>query len=86
MLTVRTDGDWESRFNFFAEAVTATADQAVNTAHELINLTNSDRDSVTGLSLRYLVASIILTYYVVKNADMAAGVSLVKQVMILLQF
>jgi Fic family protein len=44
---VRTDGDWESWLEFFADAVTETADQAEKTARELIELTMNDRESVS---------------------------------------
>ena len=47
--SVRLSGDWEAWLNFFAEAVIATATQAVDTARQLINLANEDRDRISGL-------------------------------------
>jgi len=46
---VRVSGDWESWLEFFAEAVTVTATQAVETAQQLLNVSNQDRDKISGL-------------------------------------
>jgi len=46
---VRVTGDWESWLDFFAEAVTVTATQAVETAQQLLNVSNQDRDTISGL-------------------------------------
>jgi len=46
---VRVTGDWESWLDFFAEAVTVTATQAVETAQQLLNVSNQDRDKISGL-------------------------------------
>ena len=46
---VRLSGDWEAWLNFFAEAVIVTATQAVDTARQLIDLANEDRDRISGL-------------------------------------
>jgi Fic family protein len=46
---VRTTGDWESWLDFFAEAVIATATQAVETAQQLLDLSNKDREKVSKL-------------------------------------
>ena len=46
---VRLTGDWEAWFDFFAEAVTITATQAVETAQQLLDLSNRDRDKIIGL-------------------------------------
>ncbi len=46
---VRLTGDWETWLDFFAEAVIATATQAVATARELLDLANEDRDKVSGI-------------------------------------
>jgi Fic family protein len=46
---VRLNGDWESWLDFFAEAVIATATQAVDTARQLIDLSNEDRDRISDL-------------------------------------
>jgi Fic family protein len=42
-------GDWEAWLDFFAEAVTATATQAVETAQLLLDLSNRDRIKISGL-------------------------------------
>ena len=46
---VRFTGDWEAWLDFFAEAVTVTATQAVETAQQLLDLSNRDRDKIGGL-------------------------------------
>jgi Fic family protein len=46
---VRLTGDWEAWLDFFAEAVTATATQAVETAQLLLDLSNRDRIKISGL-------------------------------------
>ena len=46
---VRLTGDWEAWLDFFSEAVIVTATQAVETAQELLNLSNQDRDKISGL-------------------------------------
>lgn len=46
---VRLSGDWESWLDFFAEAVIATATQAVATAQQLLDLSKRDRESITSL-------------------------------------
>jgi len=46
---VRLTGDWEAWFDFFAEAVIFTATQAVETAQQLLDLSNQDRDKISGL-------------------------------------
>jgi Fic family protein len=45
----RLTGDWEAWLDFFAEAVIVTAAQAVDTARQLIDLANDDRDKISGL-------------------------------------
>jgi Fic family protein len=45
---VRLTGDWEAWLDFFAEAVMATASQAVDTARELLDLTRRDRERIRG--------------------------------------
>lgn len=47
--TVRLTGDWEAWLDFFAEAVIVTATQAVETAQQLLDLTNRDRDRIMDL-------------------------------------
>ncbi len=46
---VRLTGDWEAWLDFFAEAVIVTATQAVETAQQLLDLSNQDRDKISGL-------------------------------------
>jgi len=46
---VRLTGDWESWLDFFAEAVIFTANQAVETAQQLHDLSKEDRDTISGL-------------------------------------
>jgi len=46
---VRLTGDWEAWLDFFAEAVIVTATQAVETALQLLDLLNQDRDKISGL-------------------------------------
>lgn len=47
--TVRLTGDWEAWLDFFADAVIVTATQAVETAQQLLDLSNQDRDKIIGL-------------------------------------
>jgi Fic family protein len=46
---VRLTGDWEAWLDFFAEAVIVTATQAVDTARQLVDLANNDRDKISSL-------------------------------------
>jgi Fic family protein len=46
---VRLSGNWEAWLDFFAEAVIVTATQAVDTARQLIDLANEDRERISGL-------------------------------------
>lgn len=46
---VRMTGDWESWLDFFVEAVTVTATQALETAQQLLNVSNQDRDKISRL-------------------------------------
>ncbi|MDY6850413.1 MAG: Fic family protein, partial [Thermodesulfobacteriota bacterium] len=46
---VRLTGDWEAWLDFFAEAVIVTATQAVEAAQQLLDLSNQDRDKISGL-------------------------------------
>ena len=47
--SIRLTGDWENWLDFFAEAVIFTANQAKDTAQQLLNLSNEDRDKIGGL-------------------------------------
>lgn len=46
---VRLSGEWEAWLDFFAEAVTVTATQAVETSQHLLDLFKQDRDKINGL-------------------------------------
>ena len=46
----RLSGNWEAWLDFFAEAVIVTATQAVDTAKQLVDLSNEDRESISGLA------------------------------------
>ena len=46
---VRLTWEWETWLDFFAEAVVVTATQAVETAQQLLNLSNQDREKISGL-------------------------------------
>lgn len=46
---VRLTGEWEAWLDFFAEAVIVTANQAVETAQQLHDLSNEDRDKISEL-------------------------------------
>lgn len=46
---VRFSGDWESRLDFFADAIIHTATQAVETARQLMQLSASDGKRINGL-------------------------------------
>ena len=46
---VRQTGDWEAWLEFFAEAVSATATQAMDTVQQLHDLSSEDRERIGGL-------------------------------------
>jgi Fic family protein len=46
---IRQTGDWEAWLDFFAEAVAITATQSVETARQLLDLSNQDRDKISRL-------------------------------------
>ena len=46
---VRLTGDWEAWLDFFAEAVIVTATQAMETAQQLLNLSNQDQYKISGI-------------------------------------
>ncbi len=58
---VRLSGDWEAWLKFFAEAVTVTANQAADTAKQLVDLTNKDRERIE--SLGRASTSTLLVYH-----------------------
>ena len=46
---VRLSGNWEAWLDFFAEAVIVTATQAVETARQLVDLADEDRERISGI-------------------------------------
>ena len=48
----RTDGDWEAWIDFFLEGITATAQDAVQTAQKLVGIFERDRVRAQGLGRR----------------------------------
>ena len=46
---VRQTGDWEAWLDFFAEAVTATAIQAVETAQRILDISHEDQGKISAL-------------------------------------
>ncbi|MDR3628930.1 MAG: Fic family protein [Desulfocapsaceae bacterium] len=46
---VRLTGDWEAWLDFFADAIVVTATQAVETAQQLLDLSDQDREKIRGL-------------------------------------
>lgn len=47
--TVCVNGDWEAWLDFFAEAVIVTANQAVSTSRQLLELMNTDREKISSI-------------------------------------
>lgn len=46
---VRIDGDWEAWLDFFADAVTATSNQAADTARQMLNRFNMDQSRIRSI-------------------------------------
>ncbi len=74
---VRLTGDWEAWLDFFAEAVTVTATQAVETAQQLLGLSNQDRDKISGLGRA--AASTLQVHRALMEHPIATSGSLVKK-------
>jgi len=74
---VRVTGDWESWLGFFAEAVIFTAAQAVETAQQLLDLSNHDRDKISGLGRA--AASTLQIHRALMERPIATSGSLVKK-------
>ena len=74
---VRLTGDWEAWLDFFAEAVTVTATQAVETAQQLLGLSNQDRDKISGLGRA--TASTLQVHRALMEHPIATSGSLVKK-------
>lgn len=74
---VRFKGDWEAWLDFFAEAVIVTATQAVETAQQLIGLSDQDREKIT--SLGRSTASTLEVHRALIEHPIATSRSLVKK-------
>lgn len=74
---VRMTGDWEAWLDFFAEAVIVTATQAVETAQHLLDLSNQDRDKISGLGRA--AASTLQIHRVLMEHPIATSGSLVEK-------
>ena len=70
-------GDWEAWLDFFAEAVIVTATQAVETAQQLLDLSNQDRDKISGLGRA--AASTLQVHRALMEHPIATSGSLVKK-------
>lgn len=74
---VHMTGEWEAWLDFFAEAVIVTATQAVETARKLLDLSNQDRDKISGL--RRAAASTLLIHRALMEHPIATSGSLVEK-------
>jgi Fic family protein len=72
---VRLTGDWEAWLDFFAEAVIVTAAQAVETAQQLLDLSNQDRDKISDLGRA--AASTLQVHRALMEHPIATSASLV---------
>ncbi len=70
--SVRVTGDWESWLEFFAEAVIFTANQAVDTIRELHELSQADREKISGLG-RSSVSTLIIHRILLERPIVKAG-------------
>lgn len=74
---VRMTGDWEAWLDFFAEAVIVTATQAVETARQLLDMSNRDRDKISGLGRA--AASTLQVHRALMEHPIATSASLVEK-------
>jgi Fic family protein len=74
---VRMTGDWEAWLDFFAEAVIVTATQAVETAQQILDLSNQDRDKISGLGRA--AASTLQVHRALMEHPIATSASLVEK-------
>ena len=74
---VRLTGDWEAWLDFFAEAIIITATQAVETALQLLDLSNQDRDKISGLGRA--ASSTLQVHRALMEHPIATSGSLVKK-------
>lgn len=65
--TVRETGDWESWIKFFLEGVLATANQAIKTAQNIIQLFTEDRQKIENLG-RPSASALIVHHYLEKRS------------------
>ena len=75
--SVRLTGDWEAWLDFFAEAVIVTATQAVETAQQLFDLSNHDRDRISRLGR--VAASMLKVHRALLEHPIATSGSLVEK-------
>jgi len=75
---VRTIGDWEAWIDFFADAVIVTATQAVETAQQLLALSNRDHDKISGLGRA--AASTLQVHRALMEHPIATSGSLVEKI------
>ncbi len=73
---VRLTGDWEAWLDFFAEAVIVTATQAVETALQLLDLSQQDRAKIGGLGRA--ASSILQLHHALIKHPIATSGSLVE--------
>ncbi len=73
---VRLHGDWERWLAFFAEAIEASAAQAVATATALLGLVNADRDRIVGLGRA--ATSALAVHQALQRQPIATSAALVK--------
>jgi Fic family protein len=69
---VRLTGDWEAWLDFFAEAVIVTATQAVETAQQLADLSQQDREKIGGLG-RAAASTLQLHHALIKHPIATSG-------------
>jgi len=74
---VRMTGDWEAWLDFFSEAVIVTATQAVETAQQLLELSNQDRDKISRLGRA--AASTLQVHRALMEHPIATSSSLVEK-------
>ncbi len=74
---VRLTGDWEVWLDFFAEAVIVTATMAVETAQQLLDLSDQDRDKIS--SLGRAAASTLQVHRALMEHPIATSGSLVEK-------
>lgn len=65
--SVREDGDWESWIRFFLEGVIETANQAVKTAKNIIQLFTEDRQKIEDLG-RPAASALLVHHYLEKHS------------------